>query len=77
MKMKLQFLKLINRQSVEEVLLAERVSFFHGEMGAGKSSIPALIDYCLGGGLTRTPGPSSKSGGATTTKPGRTRSWDG
>ena len=55
MKMKLQFLKLINRQSVEEVLLAERVSFFHGEMGAGKSSIPALIDYCLGGGLTRTP----------------------
>src|SRR5690606_5585104 len=24
-------------------------------MGAGKSSIPALIDYCLGGGLTRTP----------------------
>lgn len=55
MKIKLQQLKLINRQSVEEIRLAERVSFFHGEMGAGKSSIPALIDYCLGGGLTRTP----------------------
>lgn len=55
MKIKLQQLKLINRQSVEEIQLAERVSFFHGEMGAGKSSIPALIDYCLGGGLTRTP----------------------
>lgn len=55
MKMKLRQLKLINRQSVEEIHLAERVSFFHGEMGAGKSSIPALIDYCLGGGLTHTP----------------------
>jgi hypothetical protein len=55
MKMKLKQLKLINRQSVEEIQLAERVSFFHGEMGAGKSSIPALIDYCLGGGLTHTP----------------------
>ncbi|MEI7605869.1 MAG: AAA family ATPase [Rhodospirillaceae bacterium] len=55
MKMKLRQLKLINRRSVEEIQLAERVSFFHGEMGAGKSSIPALIDYCLGGGLTNTP----------------------
>lgn len=55
MKMKLHKITLINRQSVEEIPLAERVSFFHGEMGAGKSSIPALIDYCLGGSLTRTP----------------------
>lgn len=55
MKMKLQQLKLINRRSIEEIQLAERVSFFHGEMGAGKSSIPALIDYCLGGRVTRTP----------------------
>lgn len=55
MKMKLRQLKLVNRRSVEEIPLAERVSFFHGEMGAGKSSIPALIDYCLGGGLTHTP----------------------
>jgi hypothetical protein len=55
MNMKLHKLTLINRRSVEQIPLAERVSFFHGEMGAGKSSIPALIDYCLGGSLTRTP----------------------
>lgn len=55
MKFKLGKLTLINRRSVEEVIFAKRVSFFHGEMGAGKSSIPALIDYCLGGSLTHTP----------------------
>lgn len=55
MKFKLGKLTLINRRSVEEVIFANRVSFFHGEMGAGKSSIPALIDYCLGGSLTHTP----------------------
>jgi hypothetical protein len=55
MKFKLGKLTLVNRRSIEEVVFANRVSFFHGEMGAGKSSIPALIDYCLGGSLTHTP----------------------
>lgn len=41
MNMKLHKLTLINRQSVEQIPLGERVSFFHGEMGAEKSSIPA------------------------------------
>lgn len=31
------------------------VSYFHGQMGAGKSSIARLIDYCFGGRLDATP----------------------
>lgn len=30
-------------------------TYLYGEMGAGKSTVARLIDYCLGGGLERTP----------------------
>ncbi|WP_342708920.1 dsDNA nuclease domain-containing protein [Bradyrhizobium sp. B124] len=33
----------------------DRLSFFHGEMSTGKSTIAELIDYCLGGALQKTP----------------------
>jgi uncharacterized Zn finger protein (UPF0148 family) len=54
--MTFRFLKLVLncRQSVEVVDLSARVSFFHGQISAGKSSIVRLIDYCLGGDLERT-----------------------
>ena len=55
MKLRFEYLQLRCRASVETVRFAERVSFFHGEMSAGKSSIPALIDFCLGGRFPGTP----------------------
>ncbi len=43
------------RKSIEEINLSAQISFFHGQISAGKSSIVRLIDFCLGGGLERTP----------------------
>jgi hypothetical protein len=60
MRLRLYHLQLINKQSIEIVEFAERLSFFHGEMSSGKSSIPALIDFCFGGRFRRTPALSSE-----------------
>jgi hypothetical protein len=55
--MNIRFYRLILncRKSVEEIDLSAQISLFHGKISAGKSSIVRLIDYCLGGGLERTP----------------------
>ena len=55
--MTIQFRRLVLncRESMEEVDLSSQVSFFHGKISAGKSSIVRLIDFCLGGDLERTP----------------------
>jgi len=60
MKLRLKRLQLICRQSIEAVDFAERLSFFHGEMSVGKSSIPALVDYCLGAPFPKTPALASE-----------------
>ncbi len=60
MRLKLRHLQLINKQSVEIIEFAQRLSFFHGEMSSGKSSIPALIDFCFGGRFPRTPALASE-----------------
>lgn len=41
--------------SATEVLPFEDVTYFYGQMGAGKSSIARLIDYCFGGKLDLSP----------------------
>ena len=33
----------------------EDVNYFWGEMGAGKTSIARLVDYCLGGDIELSP----------------------
>lgn len=43
------------RKSREVIDLRNQISFFHGKVSSGKSSIARLIDYCLGGDLERTP----------------------
>ena len=48
MNIKLLSLVLQCRQSQEVLKFSPQVSFFHGEMSAGKSSIARLIDYCFG-----------------------------
>ncbi len=47
MKVRLQKLELTCKRSVE-VLPFTDITYFYGEMGAGKSTIARLIDYCLG-----------------------------
>lgn len=55
MNIRLLKLTLNCRESVEEIDLSAHITFFHGQISAGKSSIVRLIDYCLGGDLERTP----------------------
>jgi hypothetical protein len=53
-KVRLQQLSLVCKKATE-VVKFEDVSYFYGEIGAGKSSIVHLVDYCLGGDLRETP----------------------
>jgi hypothetical protein len=54
MKFKITSLTLYLEQS-QEVIDFTRLSYFYGKVGAGKSSIAKLIDYCLGGEFKLTP----------------------
>lgn len=49
----------------DEVVPLRPVSYFWGQMGAGKTSIARLIDYCLGGDIELTPALQSEFVGAT------------
>lgn len=54
MKIILKFLELHFRKTVETIEF-ESVNFFWGKIGAGKSSIARLVDYCLGADINLTP----------------------
>lgn len=54
MKIVLKFLQLHFRKSVETIEF-DQVNFFWGKIGAGKSSIARLIDYCFGADINLTP----------------------
>ena len=54
MRVNLKFLELHFRKSVERIEF-DHVNFFWGKIGAGKSSIARLIDYCLGADINLTP----------------------
>ncbi len=45
--MRLKELQLTCKKSVEPIVFDD-ISYFYGELGAGKSTIARLIDYCLG-----------------------------
>lgn len=52
--------------SKEEVVIPfSEVSYFWGQMGAGKTSIALMIDYCLGGKIKLTPAMQSEFVSAT------------
>ena len=59
MRVRLQQLDMTCKKSVETIAFAG-FNYFYGEMGAGKSSIARLIDYCLGGSLDLTPAMQSE-----------------
>jgi len=48
MNISLRSLTLVCRQKQEVIPFSRQVTFFHGKMSAGKSTIARLIDYCLG-----------------------------
>lgn len=54
MRIRLRTLKLNCRKSEEVVDLTASISFFHGRLSAGKSTIARLIDFCLGASFEQT-----------------------
>jgi DNA repair exonuclease SbcCD ATPase subunit len=54
-KIELVQLKVRTSQSTEVVHFSPTVTFIHGPVGTGKSTVARLIDYCFGGRLERTP----------------------
>ncbi len=64
MKLRLNHLELTCKRAVYTVPFDD-FTYFYGEMGAGKSTIARLIDYCFGGGLDMTPALQSEFVSAT------------
>lgn len=54
MKIRLQTLKLLCRQSEEVLTFSRNITFIHGTLSLGKSTVVRLIDFCLGGKLELT-----------------------
>ena len=55
MKLRLQRMKLTFRKSVEEIEFSPQVTFIHGPVSTGKSTIARLIDFCFAGDIETTP----------------------
>ncbi|MDZ4631673.1 hypothetical protein ORN01_22135 [Bacillus cereus] len=55
MNLKIEKLTLTCRKEIVEIPFAKNITYFYGKMGAGKSTILQLIDYCLGNELIVTP----------------------
>lgn len=64
MKFRLNSLVLALRKSVTTIRFAD-LSYFWGQMGAGKTSIARLFDYCLGGDIQLSPALQSEFVAAT------------
>jgi uncharacterized protein YydD (DUF2326 family) len=46
---------ILTRRTTEQINFSEVVTFLHGPVSTGKSTVARLVDYCLGGDLERTP----------------------
>ena len=55
--MKIKFISLLLqcRKSREIIDFSPQITYIHGQISAGKSSILRLIDFCLGGDVEKTP----------------------
>jgi hypothetical protein len=60
MKLRLDSLWLSLRQGQRQIDLAHAITYVHGQVSTGKSSIARLIDFCFGGNLERTPALASE-----------------
>lgn len=66
MKFRLISLNLSLRRADEQIEFS-KLSYFWGQMGAGKSSIARLVDYCLGGTIQLSPALQAEFVSATLT----------
>jgi rubrerythrin len=55
MKIQLRHLVVRTRRTTEQINFSDVVTFLHGPVSTGKSTVARLVDYCLGGDLERTP----------------------
>ena len=55
MKIHIKNLVVTTRRTKEILEFSPTVTFIHGPVGTGKSTVTRLIDYCLGGSMERTP----------------------
>lgn len=55
MIIRLKRLTVRTQQEIELIEFSPSVTFIHGPIGKGKSTVARLIDYCFGGELERTP----------------------
>lgn len=55
MIIKLQHLTVRTHSALEQIPFSSVITFLHGPVGTGKSTVARLVDYCLGGELERTP----------------------
>ena len=60
MKIHFNTLYITCKQSIEEIDLSHHITFFHGKVSSGKSTIARLIDFCLGGEIENTPAVSKE-----------------
>ncbi|MEI7849778.1 MAG: AAA family ATPase, partial [Chloroflexota bacterium] len=54
MKFRISSLDLVFKKD-DDVIKFDDITYFYGKMGAGKTSIAHLIDYCLGGDFDLSP----------------------
>ncbi len=66
MKFNIVSLELALRKA-DETLRFSKITYFWGQMGAGKSSVARLIDYCLGGNIQLSPALQAEFSTATLT----------
>ena len=64
MRLYLRELRIAFKRSTETIAFSD-FSYFFGQMGAGKTSIARLVDYCLGGDLELSPALQSEFVAAT------------
>lgn len=55
MKIRLRHLIVRTRRTIEKINFSETVTFLHGPVSTGKSTVARIVDYCLGGHLENTP----------------------
>src|ERR1044072_7961155 len=55
MKIQLKHLVLRAKRDTVQINFSEVVTFLHGPVSTGKSTVARLVDYCLGGELERSP----------------------
>ena len=55
MRVRIRTLVVTTRRTIEVLNFSSTVTFIHGPVGTGKSTVARLVDFCLGGRVERTP----------------------